>query len=69
MTKLTAKFVNADGGTLRIFASPSKRGGVRVAATLKLSGQPAQTGCRQSFENGADAIQRLEGASTEAGLD
>lgn len=53
MTKLTSKFINATGNKLIIRAKSGKRG-IHIAATLRQSGQPTQTGCRQSFHADAE---------------
>jgi hypothetical protein len=54
MAKLVAKFTNADGAKLRVYANPGKKG-FNVAASLKTPGQHAQTGCRRTCASDAEA--------------
>ncbi len=67
MNKMVIKFGSTDGARLSIFARPSKRGnGVNVAATMKPVGQPAQTGCRASFETDAEAKSAVDALKADA---
>jgi hypothetical protein len=70
MNKLVAKFTNAEGSKLTIFARNAKRGGVNVAASLKVPGEQAQTGCRSTVATeteGTEAFAALKASAIANG--
>jgi hypothetical protein len=65
MAKLTTKYTGANGSKLSIYAKPGKKG-FHVGATLKKSGQPAQTGCRSTVSTEADALKAFNALKADA---